>query len=122
VTIRRTQAGDGSYDPPVPFVLRRTAADLTTVEIDGEISTYHPGTDRVVMLNVTASDVFALCDGTLDEDGITGLLAGAYRADPGEVADGVRSAVALLTREDLVHRVPTEQADGAGAELPGPGA
>jgi hypothetical protein len=105
VTIRRTRPGDRSYDPPVPHVLRRTAADLTTVEIDGEISTYHPGTDRVVLLNVTASDVFALCDGTLDEDGIAELLAGAYRADLDEVAAGVRAAVDLLTAEDLVHRV-----------------
>lgn len=89
----------------MPHVLRRTAAELTTVEIDGEISTYHPGTDRVVLLNVTASDVFALCDGTLDEDGIAELLAGAYRADLDEVAAGVRAAVDLLTAEDLVHRV-----------------
>ncbi|MGF1664210.1 MAG: PqqD family protein [Kineosporiaceae bacterium] len=104
----------------MPYVLRRTAADLTTVEIDGEISTYHPGTDRVVLLNVTASDVFALCDGTLDEDGITELLAGAYRADLAEVAAGVRSAVTLLTAEDLVQRVPAEQAGGDAAEVPGP--
>jgi hypothetical protein len=120
VTNSRTRAGDGPYDPPVPYVLRRTAADLTTVEIDGELSTYHPGTDRVVMLNVTASDVFALCDGSLDEDGIARLLTGAYRADPDEVADGVRSAVALLTAEDLVQRVPAEQAQGGGAEPSGP--
>ncbi|MGF1646683.1 MAG: PqqD family protein [Kineosporiaceae bacterium] len=104
----------------MPYVLRRTAADLTTVEIDGEISTYHPGTDRVVMLNVTASDVFALCDGTLDEDGIAELLAGAYRADLDEVTAGVRSAVALLTAEDLVRRVAAE-ADGDGPEPTGSG-
>lgn len=96
----------------MPYVLRRTPADLTTVEIDGEISTYHPGTDRVVMLNTTASDVFALCDGTLDETGIAELLAGAYRADPGEVAAGVRAAVALLTAEDLVRRVPDARPGG----------
>jgi hypothetical protein len=89
----------------VPHVLRRTPADLTTVEIDGEVSTYHPGTDRVVMLNVTASDVFALCDGTMDEDGIADLLAGAYGADLDVVAAGVREAVDLLVAESLVERV-----------------
>jgi hypothetical protein len=85
--------------------LRRTPADLTTVEIDGEVSTYHPGTDRVVMLNVTASDVFALCDGTMDEDGIADLLAGAYGTDLDVVSAGVRDAVDLLVAESLVERV-----------------
>lgn len=90
----------------MPHVLRRTTADLTTVEIDGEVSTYHPDTDRVVMLNTTASDVFALCDGSLDEDGIADLLAAAYRADRDEVATGVRGAVDLLVAESLVERIP----------------
>lgn len=86
--------------------LRRTPADLTTVEIDGEVSAYHPGTDRVTMLNATASDVFALCDGTLDEEGIAHLLASAYGADAQMVLAGVREAVRLLLAEDLVRRGP----------------
>ena len=90
------------------YVLRQTAADLTTVEIDGEISTYHPGTDRVVMLNATASDVFALCDGTMDEVGIADLLAGAYRADVATVSAGVEDAVRTLLAEELVERTPAE--------------
>lgn len=88
------------------YVLRQTTADLTTVEIDGEVSTYHPDTDRVVMLNATATDVFALCDGTMDEAEITQLLAGAYRADAETVSQGVRDAVRMLLAEDLVVRAP----------------
>ncbi|GEM_PF-4711451 len=89
--------------------LRRTEADLTTVEIDGEVSAYNPVTDRVVMLNGTASDVFALCDGTLDVEGIAELLAGAYGADLGEVRAGVGQAVALLILEGLVERTGVAQ-------------
>lgn len=93
-------------------VLRRTPADLTIVEIDGEVSAYHPGTDRVVMLNATASDVFALCDGTSDEDGIAELLASAYGADLAEVSTGVRAAVDHLVGERLVERVDEDGAHG----------
>lgn len=98
---------------PMRHVLRQTTADLTTVEIDGEISTYHPDTDKVVMLNATASDVFALCDGTMDEDAIADLLARAYGADRVEVAAGVRVAVEMLMTERLIDRVDGVEA-GAG--------
>jgi Coenzyme PQQ synthesis protein D (PqqD) len=89
----------------VTLALRQTDADLTTVEIDGEVSAYNPLTDRVVMLNATASDVFTLCDGTMDEDAIADLLARAYRADVAEVRAGVVEAVTMLVSERLVERV-----------------
>lgn len=94
-------------------VLRRTAADLTIVEVDGEVSAYNPGTDRVVMLNVTASDVFALCDGTMDEAAVADLLASAYGADRDEVLHGVSAAADMLVAEGLVDRVPPADLDRA---------
>ncbi len=87
--------------------LRQTTADLTMVEIDGELSAYNPTTDRVVLMNATASDVFALCDGTMDAADIAHLLVRAYDADPDEVATGVRAAVELLLAERLIEAAVT---------------
>lgn len=72
------------------------------VEVDGCLTIYRRDLDRVLVLNATASDVWRLCDGTLDEPTIVGLLARAYAVDADTIVDDVRSAVQRFVGEGFV--------------------
>ena len=73
--------------PPSPQILE--------TEIDDEISLYDPLTENVLVLNLTASDIWRLSDGDSTFDEILRLLAGAYGVGPdqirGEVEETIRS-------------------------------
>lgn len=67
--------------------------NLLETELDGDISIYDPGSERVVILNETASDVWRLADGQHTINEIAELLAGAYGVDVHSISDEVGQAV-----------------------------
>jgi hypothetical protein len=80
---------------------------IREVEVEGCLTIYRRDLDRVLVLNATASDVWRLCDGTLDEPSIIRLLARAYEVDANLIVDDVRSAVQRFVGEGFVDlRVP----------------
>ena len=67
--------------------------NLLETEVDGDISIYDPGSERVVVLNQTASDVWRLTDGQHTINEIVELLARAYQVDVHSISDDVGQAV-----------------------------
>jgi len=90
----RTGAGGPRVRPPAPVVRE--------VEVDGCLSLYRRDVDQVVVLNETASDVWRLADGTLDDDEIVALLAAAYGVAPEIIGDEVRATLARLVQEGFL--------------------
>ena len=81
---------------------RRVTARLTEVELDGEASIYHPGTDRVVLLNGSATAVWRLVDGVRDDATIATEIASRYGIDAETARAGVTVALDHLVAEQLV--------------------
>lgn len=75
---------------------------IIETEIGDEISLYDPATERVMVLNTTASDVWRLADGQHDVEGIVNLLARAYQVEPDTIAEDVRGVVQRLAEEGLL--------------------
>ena len=71
-------------------------------EIGDEISLYDPTTERVVVLNTTASDVWRLADGEHTIPEVVTMLARAYQVDPATIRDEVQSTVERLVEEQLL--------------------
>lgn len=78
------------------------SGDVLEAEVDGDVSLYHPGTERVVVLNRTASDIWRLLDGSHTLGEVTELLAAAYDADPEVVAADVERTVAELIEAGML--------------------
>jgi len=72
------------------------------MELDGDISLYHPDTGQALVLNDTASDIWRLLDGEQSVDGVIEVLAGAYRTDPAEIGEDVRRVIANLTEHGFL--------------------
>lgn len=75
------------------------AASTVATEIDGRISLFNPDTDRVLMLNETASDIWRLADGEHSLDDLNALLAQAYGVDAGSIRAEVEEAITVLREE-----------------------
>lgn len=89
--------------------LERVTASLTEVEVDGEIAVYHPGTDTVVLLNASASEIWRLTAGTTPTvDEIVPLVAAAFAIDEAVARPGVEAGVQLLVEEQLLLRRPVD--------------
>jgi len=58
--------------------------------------------EGVVHLNTTATATLALVDGTRDADAIVAALAERFDAQPGELADDVRSLLAALVERGFL--------------------
>jgi len=58
--------------------------------------------EGVVNLNTTATATLALVDGTRDADAIVAALAERFEAQPGELADDVRSLLAALVERGFL--------------------
>lgn len=70
------------------------AADhLIETEVGGDISLYDPTSERVVVLNATASDIWRLCDGEQTLDEIIDLIAKAYEQQPDEIRPHVNTTI-----------------------------
>jgi hypothetical protein len=81
--------------------LQRVDADLTEVEVDGEIAIYHPGTDKVVLLNASASEIWRRTPIT-STDALAQELADLFGIAVEDARAGVRAGVALLEAESLL--------------------
>jgi hypothetical protein len=71
--------------PPAPNVIE--------TEVDGDVCIYDPSSERVAVLNGTASDVWRLADGTYTIAEITDLLASSYGTQPTSIAPDVVAVV-----------------------------
>lgn len=72
------------------------ATGVRAIEIDDDISLYHPDTGAAVVLNGTASDVWRLADGAHGIDDITRLLATTYGVEPAAIRDDIARVIAEL--------------------------
>ena len=75
---------------------------LIETEIGENISLYDPRTERVMVLNTTASDIWRLLDGDLTVEEVIRLLARAYQVDPTSIRDDVVAIVDRLVFEGLL--------------------
>ena len=87
-------AGSYRVGPPV--------SNLIETEIDGDLSLYDAYTERVIVLNATASDIWRLADGEHTVEQITELLAGAYDADADAIRSDVEQVVETLIGDGLL--------------------
>jgi hypothetical protein len=78
------------------------AVVVREVDIDGCLSLYQRTSDRVLVLNETASDVWRLIDGTLGEDEIVATLARSYGVDPSVIAGEVRATIRRFVEEGFL--------------------
>jgi hypothetical protein len=83
-------------------VIGPPAVVVREVEIDGCLSLYQRTSDRVLVLNETASDVWRLIDGTLGEDEIVVTLASSYGVQPSVIADEVRATIRRFVEEGFL--------------------
>jgi hypothetical protein len=74
---------------------------LTAVEVDDCLTLFNPVTQRAVVLNETASEVWRLSTGEHDADQIIATLAAAYAIPPATIEHEVRGVIADLTAEGL---------------------
>ncbi|MFC5381917.1 PqqD family protein [Aquipuribacter nitratireducens] len=82
-------------------MLKRVDARLTEVEVDGEIAVYHPKTDRVVLLNSSASAIWR----RLPVRGVQDLvdhLVDVFNVNVDEARVGAETGIALLANERLL--------------------
>ena len=87
------------YAPAVQ--LRRVDARLTEVEVDGEVAVYHPGTDRVVLLNSAATEIWRRTPITSLDD-LSAEVAEHFGVDVVQVREGVVAGIDLLVAEQLL--------------------
>lgn len=79
-------------------------AHLLETEVDGDISLYDPTSERVTVLNGTASDVWRLADGEHTVAEITDLLASSYGVEPASIAPDVLAVVTRFIEAGLLAR------------------
>jgi hypothetical protein len=75
---------------------------IIQTEIGDEISLYDPTSERVVVLNTSASDVWRLAEGDHDFEQVVQLLGRSYGVDPETIREDVRATVDRLREEGLL--------------------
>ena len=81
----------------------RPSESVIESEIAGDISLYHPPTEKVTVLNTSASDVWRLCDGNNTVSDIATMLANAYGIDdPAKIESDVAETVRSLRQAELL--------------------
>ena len=75
---------------------------VVEAEIGDEISLYDTTTERVLVLNATASDVWRLADGEYTIDELVEVLARAYSTDPSSIREDVTAVVNMFQEEGLL--------------------
>lgn len=80
--------------PPRPHIIE--------TEIDDEVSLYNAQNERVMVLNITASDVWRLCDGEQTLDEIVDLIAKAYRVDRERINSEVALTIGRFVEADFL--------------------
>jgi hypothetical protein len=84
----------GVVGPPV--------AGVREVDVDGCLTLYQRAGDQVLILNQTASDVWRLADGSLDEAEMVRLLARAYGVDPSTITGEVHAAIERFVEDGFL--------------------
>ncbi|NNF63659.1 MAG: PqqD family protein [Acidimicrobiia bacterium] len=79
-----------------------TAEHLIETEVGGDISLYDPTSERVVVLNATASDIWRLCDGEQTLDEVIDLIAKAYDQRPDEIRPHVTTTIEQFREEGFL--------------------
>jgi hypothetical protein len=82
------------------------AAGVSEVEIDGRICLYAPGSEQVVVLNDTASDVWRLADGERTLAELVDLLAASYGVEAASILGDVQAAVEQFRAAALLAQEP----------------
>lgn len=77
-------------------------ASVREVDVDGCLTLYRRASDQVLVLNETASEVWRLADGTLDEEQIVVSLAEAYGVPAAAIRPEVRETIERFVTEGLL--------------------
>lgn len=78
------------------------ATHVIETEIEGDISLYDPSNEQVTVLNGTASDVWALCDGQHGVEDIKRLLAASYGTTESAISDDVERTIESFQKAGLL--------------------
>lgn len=77
-------------------------ASLELQWVDDDLCVYDPETDRVLVLNGSASTVMELSDGTRSRDEIVAEVARLYEQPPERIRDDVERAIRGLRESRLL--------------------
>ena len=77
-------------------------AHIIETEIDDEVSLYNPHDESVLVLNLTASDVWRLCDGEQTLEEIVELISRAYGVKADRIREDVAATVSELVQAGFV--------------------
>jgi hypothetical protein len=91
-----------SGSAPAQATIGPPARGLTVVEVDDCFHIFNPVTHRAVALNETASQIWRLCTGELNEEQIARMLAQHYDVDLTAIEPDVQRVVRDLTHEGLL--------------------
>ena len=93
-------------------------ADVTWQDLDDRIVVFNPETGRAAALNGTASSIWRLATGELDEDEIVASLAQVYEVEATAIRNQVFEVIGRLRAEDLFSDSvrPPDQATDAHRE------
>ncbi len=91
------------------------AVGVRSLELDGDVSLFHPETDHALVLNRTASDVWRLLDGARDAEQIVALLAAVYGTERAAIHDDVLRVIADLTEYGFLVAGAAHAVDTAGS-------
>jgi PqqD family protein of HPr-rel-A system len=103
----RAGAGAGGEDVIHPSGVERSwvpapCPEVATYPLDDELVLYDPHGARTYLLNSTAADIWALCDGTTAVEAIAQRLATAYMLDHGRALADVQELLVDLRRGGLL--------------------
>lgn len=71
-------------------------------ELDDEILLYHPGNNKTLYINKSASVIWQLCTGQHTVAEIIGLIRDAYPQEPGDLEQDVLATLNELIANDAV--------------------
>lgn len=83
----------------------RQKPDYLLETVDSDIVLYHPGRNKALYLNETASLIWRLCDGNRTTAEITELLQEAFPERGATIADGVETTLQRFVDEGAVELV-----------------
>jgi len=83
----------------------RQKPDYLLEAVDSDIVLYHPGRNKALYLNETASLIWRLCDGNRTIAEIAELLQEAFPERDSAINDGVESTLRRFVEEDAVELV-----------------
>jgi hypothetical protein len=90
-----------------PVVVGPARHGLSVIELDDCVSIFNPATQRAVILNLTATMVWQLSDGTRDTERIVVELATRFGVDRAAIEAEVVAAIEQLRGEALFDEEPS---------------